>query len=692
MTLASFVKHYITGAFDSQREPPEKDLQTLHHDSWELARSFKDMVPAKDILAKCDDQDWDDTVEIGGLSSENPKHALTKIEDAISKKRESIRKALMKKASIDLKLIHNRTMGAKNPEDESFKQKQVDLEQEMAAAKKSMEDDTKSLNDLFASRDDLMQTICDMNENAPQNAMNDEHHVSPRKISKYTVATANKPLLNIPDEYVPVRENQGDLTSGLSKQLQDVRKWLLALIEHLELPANPLDSLLENLGGEQHVAELTGRKGYVMKDEYGQAQYRQRKTDNGRQKDINLEEKDAFMSGRKMIAIISDASSTGISLQADRRSRNQRRRYHITLELPWSADKAIQQFGRSHRANQVSAPLYDMVVTPCGGEYRFASAASKRLASLGALLKGDRNALGAGSELKEFDIDNDLGRRSLTTFLNSLIELKAPTGGGGLAKLPELPEDLRLRVQHLIPDGTDNPDHVAFMHYFKYKMIQIGMIESTHTGIMKIEKQVTMTKFLNRLLGLPLVEQEILFQYFSDVMEAERKVMITEGKLEQGILKMEVKADIVEKKCLHKDASTGASVHQVSFAIDRGFPWEDAIAFYKEMTDSHKDITSIQEINGFYVTKSMRRYVNGEALPYVRLITVVADAEAMAGRVDRMKVKISFPAGDFTNTIPLQDKQMDGYVKISFQEAERIWKKWYSYTENRCMHGDNCQT
>ena len=213
------------------------------------------------------------------------------------------------------------------------------------------------------------------------------------------------------------------------KALRENRSWQPALIadaRKLLLPKNALDDIIDQLGGTDAVAEMTGR---------GERQVRHWKPDpvtgvrpmvtqkrckdeNGVSLDEqNIYEREEFLSDQKKVAIISDAASSGISLHAEKnaaRCKNaHRQRVHITLELPWSADRTIQQMGRSHRSNQASAPRYELLVSPLGGEKRFASSVVKKLASLGALTQGDRRATGIAKGWGCFNLDTKHGREAL---------------------------------------------------------------------------------------------------------------------------------------------------------------------------------------------------------------------------------------------------------------------------------------
>ena len=289
------------------------------------------------------------------------------------------------------------------------------------------------------------------------------------------------------------------------RQLQRLKRTLLKKLQALKLPENPLDLLIAELGGTEHVAEMTGRKGRLVRDADGRTVYAKRneglRDQNDRhvtQDKINLAEKENFMRGSKLVAIISEAASSGISLQADKRVANRRRRVHLTLELPWSADQCIQQCGRTHRSNQVHGPEYILCMTALGGERRFASTVAKRLQELGALTKADRRAADA-SDLSAFDVDTKYGLWAMQIVIDQL------SNSAFNAQHPP-PEHVRAALG--LPNNADA------LHDKWAEYLESGE-DAVHDAGIDAEKDTK--SFLNRLLGVTVQMQNLMFSHFAAV-------------------------------------------------------------------------------------------------------------------------------------------------------------------------------
>uniref|UniRef100_A0A8B9C2R9 Protein strawberry notch homolog 1 n=1 Tax=Anser brachyrhynchus TaxID=132585 RepID=A0A8B9C2R9_9AVES len=338
------------------------------------------------------------------------------------------------------------------------------------------------------------------------------------------------------------------------ERAQQMKKELLDKLEKLaeDLPPNTLDELIDELGGPENVAEMTGRKGRVVSNDDGSISYESRSELDVPVEILNITEKQRFMDGDKNIAIISEAASSGISLQADRRAKNQRRRVHMTLELPWSADRAIQQFGRTHRSNQVTAPEYVFLISELAGEQRFASIVAKRLESLGALTHGDRRATET-RDLSRFNFDN------------------------------------KVTVLFLFESS-----------YVRQGLIGVGLINvEDRSGILTLDKDYNnIGKFLNRILGMEVHQQNALFQYFSDTLNAVIQNAKKNGRYDMGILG-EYSTSQYVKKFLTPGYSTSGHVELYTISVERGMSWDEATKLWAEQTGPD---------DGFYLSLQVRSF------------------------------------------------------------------------------------
>jgi hypothetical protein len=376
--------------------------------------------------------------------------------------------------------------------------------------------------------------------------------------------------------------------------------------------------LIDQLGGVANVAEMTGRSGRLVRvptskrsagsegkarkraktdapsseandneesRELGGVRYEKRNADGGSLETANLRERDAFNKGNKYVAIISDAASAGISLHADRRFKNQRRRVHITLELPWSADKAVQQLGRSHRSNQVQPPEYIFCFTEIGGERRVASAVAKRLQSLGALTHGDRRATAGGSvsSLEAYNWDTKQGRDALAHFYRSIARQEKP--------VTETP---------IIAESDDEPRN--FLDAARVWLNEVGLEKEAQGGggRGKASDQLLkeMGRFLNRILGLTVAQQDAILEYFVSIYEHQLREARRDGASDECVFELQGRhvrrtADAVIFRCPMSHAET----RHVTFEVDRGISWDEAAAVLKGAAEAG---SSKDAVNGFY--------------------------------------------------------------------------------------------
>ncbi|KAL7444868.1 hypothetical protein ACHAXM_009693 [Skeletonema potamos] len=342
------------------------------------------------------------------------------------------------------------------------------------------------------------------------------------------------------------------------------RERLLNSINDLDLPPNPLDDIIDRFGVD-NVAEMTGRSGRILRKKDNIFRYTKRfggtQTSYGLSMPINrddesdclnVKERKLFMDGKKHVAIISDAASTGVSLHSDRRCKSShKRRVHFTIELPWAADKAIQQLGRSHRSGQVSAPIYKMVVTDLGGERRFASAVSKRMAQLGALTKGDRRAA-TGTDLSEFDVDSVFGRRTLAKFYMALFSSPCSPPSRNTNSI----------LDEFISQSQQSSDDA------RMEMLTTAANALSHVGL---GGEPNVKKFLNRIAGLEVLRQRLVFSLFMSTLDDVISDAKATGEFEGSV--EDIKATSIELKSeliIATDSSCGAKTELTRLIIDRG--------------------------------------------------------------------------------------------------------------------------
>ncbi|RXG90650.1 strawberry notch-like NTP hydrolase domain-containing protein [Bradyrhizobium zhanjiangense] len=322
--------------------------------------------------------------------------------------------------------------------------------------------------------------------------------------------------------YEPFTDSEGNLCSrpvyrdGQPVESREAVARRGRLIEKIaSLPPVPgaLDQIVQRFGTDM-VAEVTGRSRRVIRKG-------DRLAVENRAGSANLAETSAFMDDVKRILVFSDAGGTGRSYHAELSARNRRLRVHYLLEPGWKADAAIQGLGRTNRTNQAQPPLFRPIATDVKAEKRFLSTIARRLDTLGAITRGQRQTGGQGLFRPEDNLESQYGRDTLRQLYTLLVRGKVD--GCSLERF-ENATGLKLTDSNGLRD--DLPP---------------------------------ITTFLNRLLALTIDLQNVLFTAFEQLLTARIEGAVASGTYDLGLETLRAESFVVSgRRSIYVHPRTGA--------------------------------------------------------------------------------------------------------------------------------------
>ncbi len=168
------------------------------------------------------------------------------------------------------------------------------------------------------------------------------------------------------------------------------------------------------------------------------------------------------------------------------------------MEAGWKADTAIQGLGRSNRTNQAQPPLFRPIATNVKAEKRFLSTIARRLDTLGAITKGQRQTGGQGLFRADDNLESVYARAALRQ-----LYLLLYTGKVEGCSLQAFEDATGLRL-------TDGDGSLR-------------------------EELPPITTFLNRLLALTIDLQNTLFGVFEDLLRSKIEGAVASGTYDLGV-------------------------------------------------------------------------------------------------------------------------------------------------------------